>query len=128
MPAARARRCAASTASGRRCRNRARRGESLCHAHRDRDRGDLPSPGAAPAPPKPVCDICFEAIEPGEEHTLWCCRRYTSYHRACIQRWIDLQRTCPNCRRAQVSVVRKDRGGGWWLWVPVALYLLAVCR
>ena len=91
-------RCRGVTASGKTCRRKASYGE-YCFQHRPPPADDLP--------PETTCDICFDSVPDDQGVTLWCCRKHTLFHRRCIERWLEVQDTCPYCRRPHPSVVRE---------------------
>lgn len=58
-----------------------------------------------------VCSICLEKIETGDDESLPCSH---SFHRECIGRWNEVERTCPVCRRRvgdEESVLTQVNGG-----------------
>jgi NACalpha-BTF3-like transcription factor len=42
-----------------------------------------------------VCSICFESLEDDKIHTTKCSH---SYHKECLEKWLNKNNTCPICR------------------------------
>jgi NACalpha-BTF3-like transcription factor len=42
-----------------------------------------------------VCSICFESLEDDKIHTTKCSH---SYHKECLEKWLNRNNTCPICR------------------------------
>lgn len=81
-------RCDAKTKMDRRCRNRCVKGLTTCYIHSDE------------------CSICLDRLGTGTT----ICKLYCGhiFHEQCVQRWINTDGRCPNCRfvcRAPVITV-----------------------
>ena len=49
-----------------------------------------------------VCSICLEGDAEMGFLTSMCCGR--TFHKSCIEKWLSVRQTCPDCRRANVNI------------------------
>ncbi|MDW8076343.1 MAG: RING finger domain-containing protein [Nitrososphaerota archaeon] len=51
-------------------------------------------------PPGAVCGICYQDLDP--ETTMMCSDCQTLFHKGCIDVWVNLNGTCPSCKKPVV--------------------------
>lgn len=52
---------------------------------------------AAEIPPGAICGICYQELDPSA--TLMCSGCQTLFHKGCIDIWVNLNGTCPSCKK-----------------------------
>lgn len=48
-------------------------------------------------PPGTICGICYQELDP--ETTMMCSNCQTLFHKGCIDIWVNLNGTCPSCKK-----------------------------
>jgi len=51
-------------------------------------------------PPGAICGICYQELDP--ETTMMCSNCQTMFHKGCIDIWVNLNGTCPSCKKPVV--------------------------
>ncbi|MEM2909783.1 MAG: RING finger protein [Nitrososphaerota archaeon] len=52
---------------------------------------------ATEIPPGAICGICYQELDP--ETTSMCSNCQTLFHKGCIDLWVNLNGTCPSCKK-----------------------------
>ena len=54
------------------------------------------------------CPICYQKIKKTDPFSIINCNCKNTYHSSCIDNWLNLNKSCPTCRKCFIKPVLKD--------------------